>query len=174
MRCQKVQQRFEAYADTALPPRQHRAVEAHLAYCSRCQHAWQRRQQLQQAMQAAPMPALPPGFAQHVTAAVRERVDAPSEGQSWRQVPSLGAQTGWAWPTRFAAAAGLAIGLLLGLNTPASFNVSPQAQTAQQQAPQAIDPATAYQLDALSGAPTGSLVSTYLGAGTNPESKEAS
>jgi hypothetical protein len=94
----------------------------------------------------------------------------------WRPFPFI--PEAWPWPTRLATATGLAIGLLLGtamgLNTPAAIYTSPQAQTAPQQTPHAIDPAAAYQLDALSGAPEGSLVSTYLQAGQDHESQEAS
>lgn len=178
MRCRTAQQYLEAHADAALTARQHRAVSAHLAQCSRCQHAWQQRQQVQQLIKATSTPALPEGFAQRVTGAVRERAHTESENRLLRRFQWSFADDLWAWPTRLAAAAGLALGLLLGgvmgVTTPVSITGSSQVQRSQQAYPRAMDPATAYQLDALSGAPEGSLVSTYLEAGPNQQSQEAS
>ena len=147
MRCEKVQQKLDAYAANELTPAVREQVASHLAACEACRQALARQRELATLLRGVPAPPVPEGFAARLMAAAQERLAARK-----RPIPVFA--TPWRWwtsvpvPMRLAAAAVLAISLSLGALMGRGVARGVAAPSASAQA----DAAAVYNLDFLAEA----------------------
>ena len=109
MNCRKTRIQFGRYLDGELPPPERRALEDHLAGCSRCGNeiAALRRIDAMLAADAAPPP--PP----ELYAAIMRRVRSePAAQRSWGWLRALAASP---WPMRLAATGSATLAAYVGL-----------------------------------------------------------
>jgi anti-sigma factor RsiW len=155
MRCEDVLKQLTTFSSGELPADVRQAVQAHLAGCSACRAALAEADPLAGVFAGAETPPIPPGFASRVMAAARQRLQAGRRSASWNPLR-------W-WrltstPMHAAAAAVLVIGLAIGLAMGWTAAPSP----AEAETPAQPDPVTAYRIDYLGEAPSGSLADSYL------------
>ncbi len=155
MRCEDVQGHLPNYADGEIPPKERRAIEAHLRGCPICRAALGEVDSVAAMVVQSKAPPLPPGFAEQVMSRARYRITrqrvAWSPIQWWRTVSA---------PLRGAAAAVLVLGLLGG------WAMGRAALGAKGSRPAGLAPSRdaldGYNVDYLDDAPQDSLAGSYL------------
>lgn len=159
MECRRAEKLLERYTNEGLAPEEQHRVEGHLRGCPGCREKHRELQSLLSLLRSMPPPPpVPEGFAERLTARVRERGDVVLAGGT-----SQPGRSAWSYSGRVAGAlATIAAGLMLGVV------MARQTWQYSAGAGDAISAAGAgrselvYELDLLSGSPRGSFTDAYL------------
>lgn len=160
MRCDHVRDQLNAYLDGELAPGAAETLTSHLRSCPACRRALERLRHLAGLLRQTPVPGVPEGFAERVLAHARRQV------ADRRPVPRtsgnpFGGWTAGSVPGRAAAAAVLVLGLTAGTYLGEQAGRRAGGQDLLRIA-SPDDPVALYNLDHLSGTPSGSLTQAYL------------
>jgi len=111
MRCKRFEQQMWAYIAGQLPPRQARALEAHLQVCPYCQRQLEAAQATYHALRALPRRRAPANLSEQVRRRIAATPTRPTRdwARVWRRValaPALGllaAAAWWGWYAQHSA-----------------------------------------------------------------------
>lgn len=161
MHCDHVRERLSAYMDTEVGHHMRAQIDEHLAACENCREALARLRQVDAFLGSAPAPCASEGFAGRVMAEARQHA------AGWRQPPrepwsSLRWWASSSVPMRAAAAAVLMVGLAAGAFMGRDTWQPPAPRSAASTQSTDTNVAGVYNLDYLSGAPSGSLAHVFV------------
>ena len=156
MRCDKLQEKLDAYFAGELSRHLQGKVRTHLESCRDCRNVLARLERLASLFENTAAPAVPEGFASRVMARVHRRSIPRRYSQETIGMP-VRAWLVKAVSTRIGIAAvlalGLGVGVLMGRDTWKRQDARPVASE---------DPSAVYRIDYLGDTPEGSLAEVYL------------
>jgi len=152
--CFRHRRRLGAYLDGELSGRDRTSLERHLGACASCRALLSGLEGTEQLLAPLDVPPVPPGLADRITAAARDRGrEAATAGWNpllwWRTTSPPLRRVAIGIPV-----AGLIAGLLLGWTSP-----PPGERAAVGAQP---DPLAVYRIDYLGDSPAGSLADSYM------------
>ncbi len=152
MNCQDVQNQLKAFSIGELPADVRQTVQVHVSECEACRSELAKIDVPAVLLAAVQTPPIPMGFTARVVAIAQQRLET-EQIESWNLIRWWRLTSA---PMHAAAAAGLVLGLTIGLLMGAT---SVPASTSKNVQP---DPVDTYQLDYLGEAPGGSLADSYF------------
>lgn len=159
MNCQNCYEKMDLYLRNELSAEVRREIQAHLKDCTRCAEDLQCAQKLMQIVSQASTPPVPRGFAERVRNRARDRLAEQERSRKVIRPWALIFDASKAW--RVAVAAGVLVGLGLGILMGYGVAGRPQVTAAARGRTVNAGPALTYRLDYVAGNPSDSLSQAF-------------